>query len=185
MEESPIVPIETKSQTEEVNGVEVPKRKKSHHKKKESGDDVVKTLNVIASSLKDLTASVAGLSDRLNVVEQYTSTMKPVESPTGETIVKSAEPGKEDQLITAVKKVLGQGSPEKCQFIISTEPDKTSASFRLLIVPPEHLKESDMDVRVKRLSYHDGVSGAEVYAKIVLERCLKIAQRNALSFFAE
>ena len=149
--------------------------------------EVLKTLETISNTIADMMEKITMLSFRLDSVEKYTEHLKTVESPNPDNVElkKSAEPGKEDALITVVKKILGNGDIEKCQFAVTTKPDSAGGTFRLKIVPPEHLCEQDDDCRVKRLSYNEGISGAEIFAKTVLNRCIKFAQNKAISFYKE
>ena len=161
----------------------------------ETPNEVLTALSSVAEAVKGLVSKIDAVSERLLKVETYTETMKPVASPSPEDeVAKPATPGKEDMLILTVKRILGQGDPVKCQFDVSTNPDKLGRTFLLTIIPPKHLREEPdlldangktiiMDHRDKVLSYHEGISGAEMYAKIVYDRCVKWANKNAISYF--
>ena len=173
-------------------------KKRGRPRKEESPQEAVEiltTLSTMSDAIKNLVEATGLISERLNKVESYTESMRPVESPHPEDQeTKPATPGKEELLVNAVRRILGQGSIENCQFEVSTVPNKTGRNFDLLIVPPTHLREIPdevndrgekviMDHRTKVLSYNEGLSGAEDYARRVFDRCVKWANQNAISFF--
>ena len=167
---------------------------KKRGRPKKEVNEVITVLSEISDAVKNLLQTDELIIKRLEEVEKYTESMRPIESPQGDKEVKSATPGKEDVLVLAVKKILGQGDVQKCQFEVSTVPNKTGRNFDLLIVPPLHLREIPdeinghgekviMDRRTKVLSYNEGLSGAEAYTRSVFNRCVQWANKNAISFF--
>lgn len=192
MESAPIV-----GEAEEVKEAGEQKRRgrpKKEDAPQKEANEILLTLTTVANAVRILGERFEALSERIGKVEKYTESMVPVESPTLDVVVKPAEIGKEDVLILAVQKILGQGDPHASQFQVFTEPERNGRNFMLTIIPPRHLREiADeedangkaiiMDKRQKVFSYNEGVSGAENYTKIVFKRCVDHANRNAISYF--
>jgi len=187
-------PIEAIQAANEVTEDLIVKRKGRPPKAKSEteGSEVVKAMQNISEALNVMSSKLSDVTQRIERIEQ-TAEYQPVSRETDEPTV-PAEPGKEDVTVLAVKKILGQGDPASCQFSISIEPEGNGRNFALVMIPPVHLREIPdeitkdgrrivMDRRVKVLSYNEGVSGAEQYAKKVYAKCVGYANQNAIAYF--
>ena len=135
-------------------------------------DGLEEELTELAKSLNDLAERVKRLETVPEPTELVTEkNLKPVSSEKG------------SEIIIAVKKILGQGDTDKCQFSVTTEPGSPGVSFRLTIIPPDHLKENPTDRRVKIVPYLEGIPGSMNYAELVRNYCIKYANNHGISYF--
>lgn len=163
---------------------ETPKLERKLGRPKKEKVEAIEAKNKVLDMLSAIQGSINALSDRLQKVEKDTEQFKTSEPPKEKEYIPAVQ-GKEGAIIEAVKKILGQGNATDCQFSVSTIPNAKDRNFRLIIVPPTHLKEFEGAKNAKVLSYNEGVSGAEEYARLVLRFCTKLANSRAVSFFSK
>lgn len=135
--------------------------------------------------LATLMNTVTTINDRLSVLDVRLSKMEakaktelatPVAKAPVSTQVEQFSAATPPAILEAVYSVLDK------RFAVSTKENQKGFSYQLVIVPPETLRESPEDRRVKVINYSEGVEGAKNFAKVVRDFCLAWATRNGVSY---
>lgn len=143
-------------------------------------EETLKKLSDLPSRVKDLADELLKLK---SFVHEIQSPAK--EAPSAEaksTIAETAITDHQNEIVELVKNILGNGRVEDCQFQVNLQPGDAGVSFKLLIIPPEHLKENPDDKRMKMIPYLEAEAGARAYAEQVRNFCLAYASRMGRSY---
>lgn len=133
----------------------------------------------LADDIKSVKRSVEALANELKkvqlVVEELIS--KPeVSRETNEAGATSEQPKSENEVDTLVHQMLGDGWTHK------SETATSGLSFKFILIPPDHLKTSPGDIRVKVISNAEGISGIKQYCEIVKAFSTRWAQQNGVNY---
>jgi len=133
----------------------------------------------LTKEIKSVKKEVENLSDELkkvqSVVEELISNPE-VSRETNEAGATSGEPKNENEVDTLVRQMLGDGWTHK------SEPATSGLSFKFVLIPPDHLKTSPGDIRVKVISNAEGLSGIRQYCEIVKAFSTRWAQQNGVNY---
>lgn len=136
------------------------------------------SLKGLKGEIEELVKKVDEMIDRLSKLELHVDgiqTLPRVQAPEIKPVETTAT---NSVIIEEVQKFLGEG------FEVKLEPAEVGVSFRLTIIPPQHLRESDNDIRVSVISNIDGINGAMSYAERVKNFCVRWAQKNGVAYSA-
>lgn len=132
----------------------------------------------LASVLNSLTDSLTRLNHRMDAIETRVTEVNPGgrAAPSNENRGPAfpLTGGENDVIISTVQNILGE------DFGVYVEPKTKGINFRVVITPPDYLKEHKDDVRVAVVPYIEGVSGVETYAKKVRDFCRNWADRQGI-----
>ena len=134
----------------------------------------------LTEDLQTLTDKVTEMGKVLVKLENHVDKISafPTEPPTNNSLETNQEAteGVDSDIIKAVREILDD------RFHVTISPMNDGINFRLLIVPPPHLKEHENDTRQRVVPYLEGGNGAKVYAKQVKVFCVNWATRNGVSY---
>jgi len=133
----------------------------------------------LQKQLTSLSGTVGMLTAKVNKLEKRVQEIQPAatEPPgSGQPHERAKTINEDSDIIKAVHDILGEG------FRVSTEPVGDAINYKLVIVPPEHLKESKEDTRIKIIPYMEGLGGAENYAGKVKKFCIAWAHREGVNY---
>ena len=138
----------------------------------------------LMKKVDELLEKLTSFEDRILKLEATASkdTHTSYEPPTQDD--KLAEKPSDSKVVSSAKEILGDGNADRCEFEV-TMKTHSADSFRLVIVPPQHLKENATDTRIKVIPYLQGVSGASEYALRVKNFCVSFATKKGINYFAK
>lgn len=143
-----------------------------------------RSVKELAEKFDLFATTLSSFEDRLLKVEslQIKDTQTSYEPPTQDDV--TAEVPSNSKVVEAAKKILGDGDPARCQFAVSVEAHSAD-SFRLVLIPPAHLKENATDRRIKVIPHLQGVPGAAEYALRVKNFCVLFANKKGINYFVK
>jgi hypothetical protein len=135
---------------------------------------LVKEQEKLTKKLQDHIEEFTTVRKHVNDIQAEPVKEEPTHSPESEKVVDNNQKA----ILDVARTVLGNGDPEACQFNVSIEKGDPGLSFKLVITPPEHLKEHRDDKRVKMIPNLEAETGVKSYAEQVKSFCVNWAQKN-------